>query len=44
VVSALIFWKFRSLPGFLAAEIIFGIAETFISGALEALAVFWPPR
>ena len=38
-VSALIFLKFRSLPGFLAAEIIFGIAETFISGALEALAV-----
>jgi DHA3 family tetracycline resistance protein-like MFS transporter len=37
--SALIFFTFRDLPGFIIAEIIFGIAETFISGALEALAV-----
>ena len=38
-LSALIFLFFRDFTGFLIAEIIFGIAETFISGALEALAV-----
>ncbi|MEW5922885.1 MAG: MFS transporter [Candidatus Zixiibacteriota bacterium] len=38
-LSALIFILFRNFIGFLVAEIIFGIAETFISGALEALAV-----
>lgn len=38
-LSALIFLLFRDFIGFLIAEIIFGVAETFISGALEALAV-----
>lgn len=38
-VSGLIFFAFRGFVGFLVAEIVFGIAETFISGALEALAV-----
>jgi len=37
--SGLIFLLFRSFAGFLVAEIVFGISETFISGALEALAV-----
>lgn len=39
VGSALVFLLFRDFTGFLVAEVIFGIAETFISGALEALAV-----
>jgi MFS family permease len=38
-VSGLIFILFRSMPGFIAAEILFGLAEAFISGAGEALAV-----
>lgn len=38
-LSGSIFIFFRSFGGFLIAEIIFGLAETFISGALEALAV-----
>ncbi len=38
-VSAVIFFSFRSFYGFLVAEIVFGLAETFISGALEALTV-----
>ncbi|SYZ74539.1 membrane hypothetical protein [Candidatus Zixiibacteriota bacterium] len=38
-ISGLIFFHFRGFAGFLVAEIVFGIAETFISGALEALAV-----
>ena len=38
-VAGSIFFSFRTFYGFLAAEIIFGIAETFISGALEALTV-----
>lgn len=38
-VSAVIFFSFKSFYGFLAAEIVFGLAETFISGALEALTV-----
>lgn len=38
-LSALIFMSYRNFAGFLVAEIIFGLAETFISGALEALAV-----
>ncbi len=38
-LSALIFFKYLSFAGFIVAEIIFGIAETFISGALEALMV-----
>jgi MFS transporter, DHA3 family, tetracycline resistance protein len=38
-VSALVFFLWRGFAGFLVAEIIFGIAETFISGALEALTV-----
>jgi len=37
-LSAVIFVTYRSFTGFLAAEIIFGVSETFISGALEALA------
>ncbi len=38
-VSGFVFFRFTSFVGFIIAEIIFGIAETFISGALEALAV-----
>jgi MFS transporter, DHA3 family, tetracycline resistance protein len=38
-ISGLVFVLFRDLTGFLAAEILFGIAEAFISGAAEALAV-----
>lgn len=38
-VSGIIFFMYQSFIGFLIAEIVFGIAETFISGALEALAV-----
>jgi DHA3 family tetracycline resistance protein-like MFS transporter len=38
-ISGLMFILFRSLTGFLVAEILFGIAEAFISGAAEALAV-----
>ncbi len=38
-ISGFIFFSFRSFWGFLIAEIVFGVAETFISGALEALAV-----
>jgi MFS family permease len=38
-ISAAVFFGFRSFAGFVIAEIIFGISETFISGALEALAV-----
>jgi MFS family permease len=38
-ISAVIFFGFKSFIGFLIAEIVFGIAETFISGALEALMV-----
>ncbi len=38
-MSGLVFILFRDLTGFLAAEILFGIAEAFISGAAEALAV-----
>ncbi len=38
-LSGLIFFAFRCFEGFLIAEIVFGISETFISGALEALAV-----
>ncbi len=38
-VSAVIFFSIRSFYGFLIAEIVFGLAETFISGALEALTV-----
>jgi len=38
-VSGFVFFRFTSFLGFVVAEIIFGIAETFISGALEALAV-----
>lgn len=37
--SGVIFLSCKSFYGFLAAEIMFGLAETFISGALEALAV-----
>jgi MFS family permease len=39
LISGIIFLEVRNFAGFLAAEIVFGIAETFISGALEALAV-----
>jgi len=39
LISGIIFLSVRNFAGFLAAEIVFGIAETFISGALEALAV-----
>ncbi|UCD93597.1 MAG: MFS transporter [Candidatus Zixiibacteriota bacterium] len=38
-VAGAIFFAFRSFTGFVVAEIVFGISETFISGALEALAV-----
>jgi DHA3 family tetracycline resistance protein-like MFS transporter len=38
-LSGFIFFRFTNFVGFIIAEIIFGIAETFISGALEALAV-----
>jgi MFS family permease len=38
-VSGIIFFMYRGFIGFLIAEIVFGIAETFISGALEALTV-----
>ncbi|MFH2035056.1 MAG: MFS transporter [Candidatus Zixiibacteriota bacterium] len=38
-LSGVIFFYFRSFIGFLIAEILFGIAETFVSGALEALVV-----
>lgn len=38
-VSGLIFILFRNLTGFLVAEVLFGVAEAFISGAAEALAV-----
>lgn len=38
-VAGLIFSIYRDFHGFLAAEIIMGIGESFISGALEALAV-----
>lgn len=34
-----VFYIWKNFSGFLVAEIIFGLAETFISGALEALAV-----
>ncbi len=34
-----VFCIWKNFSGFLVAEIIFGLAETFISGALEALAV-----
>jgi DHA3 family tetracycline resistance protein-like MFS transporter len=39
LISGIIFLSVRNFGGFLAAEIVFGISETFISGALEALAV-----
>ena len=39
IISAVLFFSIRSFYGFLAAEIVFGLAETFISGALEALVV-----
>ncbi len=39
VVSGLIFISFKGFWGFLIAEIVFGLAEAFISGALEALTV-----
>jgi len=38
-LSGVIFFRFTNFAGFVIAEIIFGIAETFISGAMEALAV-----
>jgi len=38
-LSGFIFFQYTSFEGFIVAEIIFGVAETFISGALEALAV-----
>ncbi len=38
-VSGIIFFSMKSFFGFLVAEIVFGLAETFISGALEALTV-----
>lgn len=38
-VSGTTFILFRNLTGFIIAEIIFGLAEAFISGAGEALAV-----
>lgn len=38
-LAGIIFFSIRTFCGFLVAEIIFGIAETFISGALEALTV-----
>lgn len=38
-VSGLVFILFRNLTGFLIAEVLFGVAEAFISGAAEALAV-----
>ncbi len=38
-VSGLVFILFRDLTGFIIAEILFGLAEAFISGAGEALAV-----
>lgn len=39
IISGAVFLGWKSFYGFLAAEIIFGIGETFISGVLEALAV-----
>lgn len=38
-ISGLVFILFKHLTGFIVAEIIFGLAEAFISGAGEALAV-----
>ncbi|MEW6016077.1 MAG: MFS transporter [Candidatus Zixiibacteriota bacterium] len=38
-ISGAVFLGWKSFYGFLAAEILFGVGETFISGALEALAV-----
>lgn len=38
-ISGLIFVLFRHLTGFIVAEVLFGVAEAFISGAAEALAV-----
>lgn len=38
-VSGLVFILFRNLTGFIIGEVIFGLAEAFISGAGEALAV-----
>jgi DHA1 family quinolone resistance protein-like MFS transporter len=38
-VSGLVFITNRNLAGFLIAEVLFGLAEAFISGAAEALAV-----
>lgn len=38
-ISGAVFLGWKSFYGFLVAEIIFGIGETFISGALEALTV-----
>lgn len=37
--SGAVFILFRHLSGFIVAEILFGLAEAFISGAAEALAV-----
>ena len=37
--SGLVFIQYRNLTGFLVAEVFFGVAEAFISGAAEALAV-----
>jgi len=39
ILAALVFLNYRDFTGFLIAEMIFGIGDTFISGALEALAV-----
>ncbi|MEE9443873.1 MAG: MFS transporter [candidate division Zixibacteria bacterium] len=38
-ISGMIFIVYRDFTGFLLAEILFGLAEAFISGAGEALAV-----
>lgn len=38
-LAGIIFFEFRNFAGFLIAEGLFGLAETFISGAMEALAV-----
>ncbi len=38
-ISGAVFCIWRDFAGFIVAEVIFGLAETFISGALEALAV-----
>ena len=38
-VSGLVFLLYRNFTGFLMAEVLFGLAEAFISGAGEALAV-----